>query len=160
MATHSSILVWRIPWTEEAGGLPSMGSHRVRHDWSDLAAAALEGSPDRLILPSNPTVQQDVRQPWLHLECSGQIQSQHLPIISDQGKYSPFLLGLHFLLHLQTLTHVIKVHRIKYMCMHTYTHTSEHWEDLNTIGVLYHCQYPRCAIAQVFFKMLPLGGTQ
>ena len=32
MATHSSILAWRIPWTEEPGGLPSMGSHRVRHD--------------------------------------------------------------------------------------------------------------------------------
>ena len=46
------------------------------------------------------------------------------------------------------------------MCMHTYTHTSEHWENLNTIGVLYHCQYPHCAIAQVFFKMLPLGGTE
>ena len=33
MATHSSILAWRIPWTEEPGGLQSMGSHRVRHDW-------------------------------------------------------------------------------------------------------------------------------
>ena len=33
MAIHSSILVWRIPWTEEAGGLQSMGSQRVRHDW-------------------------------------------------------------------------------------------------------------------------------
>ena len=32
MATHSSILVWRIPWTEEPGGLQSMGSHRVGHD--------------------------------------------------------------------------------------------------------------------------------
>ena len=32
MATHSSILAWRIPWTEELGGLPSMGSHRVGHD--------------------------------------------------------------------------------------------------------------------------------
>ena len=32
MATHSSILAWEIPWTEEAGGLPSMGSQRVRHD--------------------------------------------------------------------------------------------------------------------------------
>ena len=40
MATHSSVLAWRIPGTEEPGGLPSMGSHRVRHDWSDLAAAA------------------------------------------------------------------------------------------------------------------------
>ena len=40
MATHSSILTWRIPGMEEPGGLPSVGSHRVRHDWSDLAAAA------------------------------------------------------------------------------------------------------------------------
>ena len=40
MATHSSALAWRIPWTEEPRGLPSMGSHRIRHDWSDLAAAA------------------------------------------------------------------------------------------------------------------------
>ena len=40
MATHSSILAWRIPGTEEHSGLPSMGSHRVGHDWSDLAAAA------------------------------------------------------------------------------------------------------------------------
>ena len=40
MATHSSVLALRIPGTGEPGGLPSMGSHRVRHDWSDLAAAA------------------------------------------------------------------------------------------------------------------------
>ena len=33
MATHSSVLAWRIPWTEEPGGLQSMGSQRVRHDW-------------------------------------------------------------------------------------------------------------------------------
>ena len=39
MATHSSVLAWRIPGTAEPGGLPSMGSHRVRHDWSDLAVA-------------------------------------------------------------------------------------------------------------------------
>ena len=40
MATHSSILAWRIPGIEEPSELPSMGSHRVGHDWSDLAAAA------------------------------------------------------------------------------------------------------------------------
>ena len=40
MATHSSTLAWRIPWTQEPGGLLSVGSHRVGHDWSDLAAAA------------------------------------------------------------------------------------------------------------------------
>ena len=40
MATHSSVLAWRIPGTGEPGGLPSMASHRVGQDWSDLAAAA------------------------------------------------------------------------------------------------------------------------
>ena len=41
MATHSSVLTWRIPGTGEPGGLPSMGSQRVGHDWCDLAAAAV-----------------------------------------------------------------------------------------------------------------------
>ena len=41
MATHSSVLAWRIPGTGEPGGLPSMGLYRVGHDWSDLAAAAV-----------------------------------------------------------------------------------------------------------------------
>ena len=40
MAAHSSVLAWRIPGMGEPGGLPSMGSHRVGYDWSDLAAAA------------------------------------------------------------------------------------------------------------------------
>ena len=40
MATHSSVLAWRIPGKVEPDGLSSLGSHRVRHDWSDLAAAA------------------------------------------------------------------------------------------------------------------------
>ena len=41
MATHSSTLAWRIPGMAEPGGLSSMGLHRVGHDWSDLAAAAV-----------------------------------------------------------------------------------------------------------------------
>jgi len=40
MATQSNVLVWRIPGMGELGALPSMGSHRVGHNWSDLAAAA------------------------------------------------------------------------------------------------------------------------
>ena len=44
MATHSSVLAWRIPGTVEPGGLPSMGSHRVGHNWSDLAAAVAHAS--------------------------------------------------------------------------------------------------------------------
>ena len=39
-ATHSSVLAWRIPWMEKPGRLQSMGSHRVGHNWSDLAATA------------------------------------------------------------------------------------------------------------------------
>ena len=46
MAVHSSALAWRIPGMEEPGGLPSTGSHRVGHDWSDLAAAAGGGGGD------------------------------------------------------------------------------------------------------------------
>ena len=41
MATHSSVLAWKVPGVGEPGGLPSMGSHRLRHDWSDLAAAGI-----------------------------------------------------------------------------------------------------------------------
>ena len=41
MATHSSVLAWRIPGTAEPGGLPSVGSHRVGHDWSDLATVTV-----------------------------------------------------------------------------------------------------------------------
>ena len=50
MATHSSVLAWRIPGTEEPGRRPSMGSHRVGHDWSDLAVAAAN-SVDKDIVP-------------------------------------------------------------------------------------------------------------
>ena len=50
MATHSSTLAWRIPWTEEPGRLPSMGLHRVGHDWLDLAAAAAATKVERFKL--------------------------------------------------------------------------------------------------------------
>ena len=47
MAPHSSTLAWKIPWTEETGRLQSMGSHRVGHNWSDLAAAAGDDKKQR-----------------------------------------------------------------------------------------------------------------
>ena len=50
MATHSSVLAWRIPGTGEPHGLPSMGSHRVGHDWSNLAAPAATSSMLCLLL--------------------------------------------------------------------------------------------------------------
>ena len=57
MATHSSVLAWRIPGMGEPHGLLSMGLHRVRHDWSDLAAAWLPsfmGFPDGTVVKSLP----------------------------------------------------------------------------------------------------------
>ena len=47
MATHSSVLAWRIPGTGQPGGLPPLGSHKVGHDWSDLAAAAADFNQTR-----------------------------------------------------------------------------------------------------------------
>ena len=55
MATHSSILAWRIPWTEESGRKQSTGLHRVGHDWSNLAHMWSEGKSKVYIdlLPSS-----------------------------------------------------------------------------------------------------------
>ena len=50
MATHSSVLALRIPGTEEPDGLPPMGSHRVRYDWSDLAATSYKSKVNYIIL--------------------------------------------------------------------------------------------------------------
>ena len=52
MATHSSILAWKISWTEEPGGLQSMGSQRVRHDWATNTYLLTMRIPYREILPS------------------------------------------------------------------------------------------------------------
>ena len=56
MATHSSVLAGRIPGTGEPGGLPSMGPHRVGHDWFDLAAAAVSliKKPSESVTPGIP----------------------------------------------------------------------------------------------------------
>ena len=51
MATHSSVLAWRIPGTGEPGGLPSMGSHRVGHDWSDFTFTFFQFLKSGLTLP-------------------------------------------------------------------------------------------------------------
>ena len=56
MATHSSVFAWKIPGTGEDGGLSSMGSHRVWHDWSDLAVAvAVAESPKQDKPKEEPT---------------------------------------------------------------------------------------------------------
>ena len=57
MATHSSILAWRLPWTEEPGGLQSMGSQRVRHNWE-------QHTQGHYFLLQSPQGQPDTRQLW------------------------------------------------------------------------------------------------
>ena len=73
MATHSSVLAWRIPGTGEPGRLPSMGSHRVGHDWRDLAAAAAAkqrisqvAEQYRIHLPM-----QETQETWVRIPGSG-----------------------------------------------------------------------------------------
>ena len=62
VATHSSVLAWRIPGTGEPGRLPSMGSHRVGHDRSDLAAAAAAYSHDNYLAKSMKSFKTRVTQ--------------------------------------------------------------------------------------------------
>ena len=71
MATHSSVLAWRIPGMGEPGGLLSMGSHRVGHDWNDLAAVAAESSGEKAMAHHSSTVARKI--PWM--EEPGRLQS-------------------------------------------------------------------------------------
>ena len=65
MAPHSSTLAWKIPWVEEPGGLLSMGSHRVGHDWSDLAAvAAAAYSGENCSVVSDSLQPHGLYSPW------------------------------------------------------------------------------------------------
>ena len=75
MATHSSGLAWRIPGTGEPGGLPSMGSHRVGQDWSDLAAAAAGYLMEKAMAPHSSTLAWKI--PWM--EEPGRLQSMGSP---------------------------------------------------------------------------------
>ena len=67
MATHSSVLAWRIPGMGEPGGLPPMGSHRVGHDWSDLAAAA-EGKSSHPLKAWNRLIYSKILGPHIYLK--------------------------------------------------------------------------------------------
>ena len=72
MATHSSVLAWNIPGMAEPGGLPSMGSHRVGHDWSDLAVAAVAAAAARCLV---------------HLDCGLMIKSRWLEEWAQRGQW-------------------------------------------------------------------------
>ena len=69
MATHSSVLAWRIPGTGKPGGLPSLGSHRIGHDWSDLAAAAAATELWFLLMGHSQFLQNRIMNENLSWEC-------------------------------------------------------------------------------------------
>ena len=71
MATHSCVLAWRIPGTAEPGGLPSMGSHRVGHDWNDLAAAAV------IIIPCEVSCQRRTSIIWYSLYVESNLKKRY-----------------------------------------------------------------------------------
>ena len=80
MATHYSVLAWRIPGTGEPGGLPSMGLHRAGHDWHDLAAAAA-AVVDFTFLGSKITVDSDSSHGNIKCLLSGRKAMTNLDII-------------------------------------------------------------------------------
>ena len=108
--THSSVLAWRIPGTGGPGGLPSMGSHRVGHNWSDLAAAAgaaaeagVYGISQVALVVKNPPanlgVIGDTGDPWVgkipwrkEMAIHSSIFTQRIPM--DRGAWWAPVLGV------------------------------------------------------------------
>ena len=106
MATHSSVLAWRIPGMGEPGGLPSMGSHRVGHDWSDLAAAA--PATFTIILLINNLLISEIQTHLFFFFYEKGLRYEHI-CIHTHNKH----------IYLQTYTKSIHV----YMCVCVYIHT-------------------------------------
>ena len=95
MATHSSVLAWRIPGTGEPGRRPSMGSCRVGHDWSDLAACRCLSTENKLQLLLLPACFKNVLWNSVYSACLPFIFQTHLlsPAPSQHSKQSPSQAG-------------------------------------------------------------------
>ena len=78
MATHSSTLAWKIPWTEEPGRLQSMGSQRVQHDWATSLSSKRAYAIPRATTPRAPDLQQSTVDPYLLRRHSNTVLSQSL----------------------------------------------------------------------------------
>ena len=97
MATHSSVFAWRIPGTGEPGGLPSVVSHRVRHDWSDLAAAAA-----CLMVYDMPCCMTVIKW-WLSPPFSGKLSYLTLSLPASSKVYS----GRSYSIFLKNIFHIL-----------------------------------------------------
>ena len=106
MATHSSVLAWRIPGTGESGRLMSIGSHRVGHDWSDLAAAAAaaaaaaKNSLVNRFLPHSQIIMYSPGRWWI--STSFKLYCRHFYLWNDDYDFSDLVkLTLYLLIFLQ-----------------------------------------------------------
>ena len=123
MATHSSVLAWRIPGTGEPGELPSMGLHTVGHNWSDLAAAAVSVWADlplgvqQIQYSLLPSTSSSETAPHLPLSCPVTVPSLERPISWDPP-LRPHWVGLQAV-GPQKLTRTLKAFRLSPM-IHSY----------------------------------------
>ena len=85
MATHSSILAWRIPWTEEPGRLQSMGSQRVGHDWATSTFTSALWQVRSSASPLDLGNKSPFPSCWLKGYCSRPLQSQPFPWVWVHG---------------------------------------------------------------------------
>ena len=109
MATQSSFLAWRIPGMGEPGGLPSVGSHRVRHDWSNLATAAAAAPSYRWGIPETQMIHvQDhsVSQWKSRAPSSGRLDPRSV-MERREAIVREFVMDMYTLLHLKWITNKI-----------------------------------------------------
>ena len=137
MATHSSVLAWRIPGTGEPCGLTSMGLHRVGHDWSDLAATAA-------VFPSPGNEYITVLQ--LFSSFTWNSQSQHLPgpCIFGEGAWAGVKVGEQERMRPTTLglNEATKSHLIVPFSHQKWFGTLSHHHMVNVIPRLWWLKYP------------------
>ena len=126
MVAHYSVLAWRIPGTGEPGGLLSMGSHRVGHDWSNLAAASQKNWAENTKsshTPHGPIYAQRHSLPTSHPSgTSAMLRNPHWRIVITPGPQfsSGFILCIPWVLDkcIMTCVHMTVSHRValKILC--------------------------------------------
>ena len=112
MATHSSVLAWRIPWMEKPGRLQSMGLHIIGHDWSDLAAAVFhyiyKPTPHLFLSPSSvdrywgcflvsSIVNSAAKNTEVHVSLQIMVSSGYMPRNGVAGSYSSSIFSFFFM---------------------------------------------------------------
>ena len=117
MATHSSTLAWKIPWTEKHGRLQSMGSQRVRHDWVSLLTQCCRGFPCSSVVKNRPAMQET----WV------QFLDQEDPFRREWQSILVFCLE-NFMDRgaLWVIVHGVTKSQIQLNNTHTHTHTHTH----------------------------------